>query len=155
MDSKKKKRFPWDEMRDKYVTGDDTVTLQSIADEYDTTTVTINKRSSKEGWVAQREEFRAEASAMARAVAMQKASYIRAQFVEAGMVMLGKSLNGLAKLDPDKMTPKELRCFAKDAWNFVRQAAGIADEINVNITYEEMEKMTDEELEKLARGEKI
>ena len=67
----KKKRIPWDKLRNEYVTGDTSYT--KLAEKYGVNVKRICERGKAESWVKQREQYRAELGEAVKAAAIDEA----------------------------------------------------------------------------------
>ena len=121
-------RYDWETIRHTYVSGSDEVTLAGLAERYGCARETVSRRAGKEGWGEQREQYRRRAAAKATERASTKEAEIRVRHMQIAQAMQGKAIARLRALNPDDLTPSELRHYLRDAAEIERKAAGIADE---------------------------
>ena len=146
-------QYDWERIRMEYIM-DEKATYKELSQKYGPARETLSRKGSREDWQGQRKQFQAQAAKKAITKASTYEAEIRARHIKICKGMLEKAIRRLMALSPDELSPKELRCYIKDACDIERKAAGIVDEQSVSITWEEIAEMTDEELQERAGGKK-
>lgn len=142
-----------------YVTGDDAVTTQVIAERYGVRPETVRRWCSKHKWAAQRAQYRH----MATQRGMEKASTTEAE-IRARHINLGKTVQGIAMVQltklrnprvkeivggdgkastkviasllEEQMDAPEVRRWLETGIKIEREAAGLEEEIRVRLESE-------------------
>ncbi|MFK0731405.1 MAG: hypothetical protein ACFKPT_02655 [Gloeotrichia echinulata GP01] len=158
-------KHDWDYWRYKYVSSDDSVTLEILSRSPNAPGLrALKTRSTQESWVDQRKAFRHQAIAkVTESATTQQAIQQTQQLVDAAEaiarhVKLAKALQSLAAsriktLDPQDLTIKDLLQFIKEGTNIERLAIGLATdrtEVDMKIDFSDL---SDEQLERIAKGE--
>jgi hypothetical protein len=145
------RRYDWTGIRDRYVTGDEP--LERIAEDPDMPAWnTLRKRSSAEGWVEQRDQYRHNVSTKTRERASTQAAEVRARHVRIARAVQAKGLEALRDLDPSKLTPYQLIRYIQAGADIERRAMNL-DELNVNTNAVDWNALTVEQLKRIAAGE--
>ena len=126
-------RYDWEKIRSEYVAGSDEVTLTGLAKKYGPARETVMRRSGREGWDAQRRQYREKARVKTHEKASTTEAEIRVRHMQIAQAMQTKAIKRLQGLDPNEMTVGEIRLYLKDAAEIERKAAGIADEVEHGI----------------------
>jgi len=128
--------YDWPKIRDEYVTGDDTVTLETLAASHGPVFETVARRSSKEGWVEQRRLFRDESSRKTRERLLAREVNIRVRHQQTAQQMQKAALRRMATMHPEELTPSEVRMFLRDAIDIERKALGLPDAVRIEVEHE-------------------
>ncbi|MCC5640359.1 hypothetical protein LC593_31905 [Nostoc sp. CHAB 5844] len=158
-------KHDWDYWRYKYVSGDEAVTLEVLSRSPNAPGLrALKTRSTQESWVEQRKAFRHQAIAkVTESATAQQALHQTQQLVDAAEaiarhIKLAKALQSLAasrikNLSPTELSVKDLLQFIKEGTNIERLAIGLSTErteVDVKIDFS---ALSDEQLERLAKGE--
>jgi len=141
------RRYDWETIRSEYVSGSDQVTLEALAAKRGPAVDTVRRRSSREHWVAQREEHRRQAAKKAADLLTTRDAEIRVRHMHHARELQSRALERLQQLDPAELSPAEVRLYLKDACEIERKAAGIADELS--FTGDELNAAIERELARL------
>lgn len=130
------KRYDWPKIRDEYVTGDDTVTLEILAARHGPVYETVARRSSKEGWVAQRQMYRDESSRKTRERLLAREVNTRVRHQQTAQQMQKAALRRMATMIPEELSPSEVRMYLRDAIDIERKALGLPDAVRIEVEHE-------------------
>jgi len=160
-----KTAIDWEYWRHKYVSGDDAITLDYLSCLPNAPKLpTLKKRSAEKLWADQRKTFRYQtATRVAESSTAQAAIAQTRQLVDAAelitrQLQMAKALQSIAAkrlkdFDPAELNAKDLVAWIKEATNIERLAMGLAtDRLEVNVKVD-VSTLTDEQLERLAKGE--
>jgi len=154
----------WEYLRHKYVSGDDSVTMEFLSQLPNAPHITTLKRhSAKELWPEQRRSYRYQTAAkVADSATTQAAIAQTQQLIDAAEVItrhlqMAKALHSLAArrlrdFRPEELNAKDLVSWVNAATNIERLAMGLSTdrkEVNVSI---DLATLSDEELEAIASG---
>lgn len=158
-------RHDWDYWRHKYVSGDNSVTFEYLASLPNAPHLTtLKKQASQDAWVEQRKAFRHQVTTNVAVHATQDATVeqavaqtqklIDAAEMIARHVKMAKGLQSiilrkLQQMNPSELSPSALATWLKVSTDIERLALGMATEH----TEIDFSGLSDEELEKLAKGE--
>ena len=144
------KHYDWEMIRNMYEMGSDEVTLGALASKKGYPSInTLKKRSGSEGWPELRAQYRHQVDTKTREIASTDEADIRSRHIHMAQDMQEKALAALEKLDPDELSPAELRRFLVAACEIERRAAGILNVAGLDI---DVKKLSDEELEEMIAG---
>ena len=149
----KVRALSWVALRDEYATGLDSVTLQSIADKHELKLDTVKRHSMREKWADARTLYRNRTSTETQKRAMTLEAEARARFVNLGKLMQLKGGQRIQGLDPETLDADTARKLLKDGVEVEAKGLGIDDgsgvSVNLNVTPDDLERMTDEEINEL------
>jgi uncharacterized protein (UPF0128 family) len=150
--------------RTEYVTGEDSVTLESVAKKYKMSIQAVRQRSAREKWVAQREQQREQVRTAVLKKAASAVADIRIKQMKLGRQMQEIGAMAIAQYiiskDPETgkpiimlRDPQEIRKFIAEGADIERKAAGLDERggvlANLTFTPQDLEKMSDEEIDAL------
>lgn len=133
-------KYDWEEIRRKYVTGDDSVTLEALSKPQNAPSFdTLRRRSGREAWTKQRENFRLQKATIVATdpAAVQAAEQVSKLVDIAEMTTrlskFGRDLNATAQewlknCEPTKLRPSDVVAIAKLGVEIERLCAGLATE---------------------------
>ena len=154
----------WEYWRHKYVSGDDSVTLEHLSNIPNAPSLVALKRHCAKGsWSEQRKAYRYQTiakvadSATTQAAIAQTQQLIDAAEVITRHLQMAKALHSLAArrlrdFRPEELNAKDLVSWVNAATNIERLAMGLSTdrkEVNVSI---DLATLSDEELEAIASG---
>lgn len=144
-------KFAWTQIRQLYVAGEDSVTLESLAEDFGCHYSTIRKQAAKDKWTEARQRWRAEVEAETKAKLVTLEASRRLDMLDIAEKMRGIGFESLRRIglnmsrDPNfRLEPQETRLLLKDATEIMRRALGIPDV--VAMTDEEIDAALDAEL---------
>lgn len=161
------KRIDWEYLRHKYVSGDDSVTLDYLSKLPSAPVLgSIKNRASKESWAEQRKTFRYHSmTKLADSATAQKAIEQTQKLVDAAEIItqhlqLSKALKSIAarrlrEFDPTELSPRDLVAWITAATTIDRLAMGMSTsnvQMDINV---DMSKLSDDQLTRLASGEDV
>jgi len=132
--------YNWDYWRHEYVSGDDSVTLEALALRKNAPAFdTLKKRSTKESWTKQRENFRIQKGTIVRSdpTAIQAAEQVNelvniaemiTQHTQIGKALQAKGIQWLKQVDPTTLPAREAIAVLKLGMDTQRLCAGLATE---------------------------
>jgi hypothetical protein len=143
----------WAAIKTDYACGLDDVTLQVLADKHGVSMSAITHRAAREKWAQARADYRHTTSVKTQERAATLESEARSRFVNLGKLMQARGAARISKLDPETLEPEEARKLLKDGVDVEAKGLGIADGsgvgVNLNLTPEDIERMSDDELDAL------
>lgn len=171
------RQIDWEYWRHRYVTGDDSVTLDFLSGIPNAPSlVTLKKHSTKDGWTQQRKAFRyqvdtrvyqdpvtRETVTRAQAVATQTQKLVDVAEIITQHLLIARGARAIISRrlkeilsspeEISKLSFRDLGSMLKTVTDIERLAMGLATEraeLNVNI---DLSTLSDEQLERLALGE--
>ncbi len=145
-------KHDWMMIREEYISGDETITLETLQRKYAISPSTMRKRSMREGWRVLREKFRLRAREETVARLAKKEASIREKHLRLGYALLSKAAERLQRLQSSELDATETRLWIQAGTEIQRKAVGIADEMKVRHEVDVTE-LTTEQLERLRDGE--
>lgn len=164
-----KAKYDWGEIKDKYVAGNDTVTLTALAKEYGVPYVEqVTRRANKEDWKKQRQVYRERKQikglVVEHDVMEEKKIFERVESTEAklanlidtaeiitrhlqiGKLLQSKSVKAIKAMDEEKLKPNEIANLVKLSADLEKGAIAMLE------GSVDLDSLSKEELEKLANG---
>ena len=140
--------------REEYVTGGDDVTLETLAEKYSVNARTLEGYCGREKWVEQRAEFRRDVAERARKKLAATEAQVRVRQMKIGRTVQLKGLERMKGLSAKELQPEIALRYVRFGTEIERKALGIEDGggnvlLNLNVTPEDLERMSDEELSAL------
>lgn len=159
----------WNYWKHRYVTGDDSVTLELLSKTPNAPKLnTLKKRSSEESWLEQRKTFRNQAATIATNDATgQEAIRQTQQLVDAAEmiarhVKLARALQGIAAealqkkmITAEDLNPRDLLSWLNQGVQMERLALDLATSRIAVEAKVDFSTLSDEQLERIAAGEDI
>jgi hypothetical protein len=160
--------YDWDYLRHKYVSGDDSTTIESLSKLPNAPhPVTIKKRCSKEAWAEQRKQFRYRAatvatqSATGAAAIQQTAKLVDIAEVQARHIKLARSIQSVVARSIQKinqegavLSQREISSWIKTGTELERLAVGLATAAtDINISSVDISSLSDEELKAIIEAD--
>jgi len=142
------------EARDEYVTGGDDVTLETVSEKYSIPVRTLETHSAREKWVAERVNFRREVAETARKKLLETEAEVRVRQMRLGRLLQVKGYERVRDMKVKELEPEIALRYVRFGTEIERKALGIEDGrgnvlLNLNVTPEDLERMSDEELSAL------
>lgn len=144
----KAKRYDWVKIRDEYIVGDDSVTLEALSRKHGCHMSRLKARCSAETWVERRVQHRDRVSTkvLARAAdfeASHRAEMIRQaqEMQKLGMLSLERHLANIQHDPEAAIEVEQTRLLLKDGAEMIRRALGIPESVDVR----EYERLTNDE----------
>jgi len=133
-------RYDWDYLRHKYVTGDDSVTLEALSKLPNSPVFgTLKNRACQESWAKQRENYRLQKMTLVTTdpAAIQAAEQVNelvniaemiTQHTQIGKALQAKGIQWLKQVDPATLPAREAIAVLKLGMDTQRLCAGLATE---------------------------
>ena len=122
----------WQSIKTAYITGDGSVTHESLAEANGISRVTISRRAAREGWITERLQHRHRVVTKTLEKAGSLQAEVRARQLGIAKAMYSKAFEALKAMDPAKMDMTEIRLYLASAADIERKAAGIQDEVRID-----------------------
>jgi len=139
-------------VREEYISGDDTTTLDRLGTKYGIPASTLRKRSMNEDWRVLREKFRLQAREATVARLAKREATVRERHLRLGYALLAKAAERLQRLNAGELDATETRLWIQAGTEIQRKAVGIADELSLRHEID-VTRLTTEQLERLRDGE--
>lgn len=136
------RRYDWPKIRNEYVTGSDTLTLESLAKKYGPVIGSVRRRSSQEQWAEERAEYREAVARKTRQQITAREVSVRVRHQQIARALQEKAVRRLKQLDPECLTASEVRQFLKDAIAIERDAMELPSLVRVEVD-SELDRMFD------------
>jgi len=135
-----KRRIDWQQIRERFVCGGHEVTHAVLAAEFKCARETITRRASKEGWAAQRSQYRHQVVTRSRGKASTLAAEHLARQLEDAETVRVLARKALAHLQTPQrvkqLNVRDCRLLLLAAARIENQALGVEGEVNVRVVAE-------------------
>jgi hypothetical protein len=124
-------KYDWPAIRERYVTGSETLTLAQLAAEEGCALRTIKNHASAQEWSEQRRDYQRLVAVKTREKAATLEAKVRVRQMKVAESMYNLASRRLAgdykvkALDPSELSPTEVRRYLKDAAEIERKALGL------------------------------
>ena len=99
--------YPWDRIREEYVTAPTDITYAAIAARYGCHINTVQQRARREGWPEQRAHYREQAARRTRQQIGLIETEFRAREYRRGLLMVLKGVKRIEQIDPRNLSVKQ------------------------------------------------
>lgn len=106
-----KRKYNWDQIADEYICGGDDVTQKVLCERYGCAPGVIGRVASQQMWSDRRSKYRAKVHRKTLEKAAENESAWKAKQIAAARALMDKALTALEALDPEELSPQEIRLF--------------------------------------------
>lgn len=132
-----KKFIDWLAIRSAYISAPGPgISYRELARRYDVSRATIARRGSSEGWTDDRARFREDAAGRALDRVMRDEVSARVRHAAGARKLFEKTIAALEHIDPETMTPTDVRNCLVAAVEMERAALGLGAEVRVEVVRE-------------------
>ncbi len=130
-------RLNWEAIKAEYISGEDSVTHQALADKYRCNRCTVSKHAMGEGWDDARKQYRNTVATKTLNRASTTEAEMRARQIRQAQYLQTKALTAMKTCDPQDF-PQALRAL-EVGLEQERKAAGIVDgtgaQLGISVTF--------------------